>query len=177
MARIAWPLRRASRGAALAAGVVLAALIACPAPLVGIGVLVVFDAGWPTFLDSLASVGLTCLIRFGPLALVVVWLALRAVPAREEEAARLAGRHPLAVVLPRAAFGLSAAWLILYVLTVTEYGATALVNPPGKSLLAVFVVNEAHYGQGPELTGLCGLLAAVALAPVPFLALALRRRA
>lgn len=171
---IAWPLRRASARVVVPLAVLLALVAACPAPLVGIGVVVTFDVAWPSFLDSLAAVGLTCLIRFGPLALVVIWLVLRAVPRSEEEAAALAGRHAAGILLPRAAIGLAATWVILYVLTVTEYGATAIVNPAGKSLLAMFVVNEAHYGQGSELTGLCALLIGVAVAPLPFLALATR---
>ena len=30
----------------------------------------------------------------------------------------------------------------------------------------MFLVNEAHYGQGAELSGLCALMLAVALAPL-----------
>ena len=60
---------------------------------------------------------------------------------------------------------LLAAWLILYVLAVTEYGAGVLVAPPGASILAVFTVNQAHYGPGPVLTGLFVLLLGVVALP------------
>ena len=67
--------------------------------------------------------------------------------------------------------GLTASWLILYVLAVTEYGAGVLVVPPGASILSVFVVNEAHYGQGDYLAGLFVLLLGVVLAPLALLGL------
>lgn len=76
------------------------------------------------------------------------------------------------MVLPQAAPYLAAAALLLYVLAVTEYPAASLLAPPGKSLLSVFVVNEAHYGQGAELTGLCLLLLATVATPVAAVAAA-----
>ena len=99
----------------------------------------------------------------------MVWAALARSPRVAEEAGVLTGRGPLArlaaIGLPSAAPALLAAWLILYVLAVTEYGAGVLVAPPGASILAVFTVNQAHYGPGPVLTGLFVLLLGVVALP------------
>ena len=88
----------------------------------------------------------------------MVWAGLRRVPREHEDAARLAGVRPEPVVVPQVLPSLAAAWTALYVLSVTEFAACSLTAPPGGSLLALFVVNEAHYGQGVTLVGLCLLL-------------------
>ena len=60
------------------------------------------------------------------LAFLIVWLALRRVDPAQEEAAVLAGRVPLTgVVLPQVASALLAAGCVVYVLTVTEFGASS----------------------------------------------------
>ncbi len=170
---LAWPLRRAGpRLLAPAAGGALA-LAALPPSLLAIGLLLALSRpALTSLLDSLGVVVAAALARFLPLAALLAWVALRAVPPAQEEAARLAGRRPLAALLPQVAPALAAAALLLHALTTTEFAAAALLAPPGKPLLAVFVVNEAHYGQGAELTGLCVLLLATVALPVP-LALAL----
>jgi iron(III) transport system permease protein len=168
---LGWPLRRQG-GWVLAVGAcVLTALLTVPAPLVGTGLLVAFNRpGLAWFLDHLGVVGVACLIRFLPVAALIAWASLARSPREPEEAALLAGRGGWArlvgVGLPAAWPALLAAWSILYVLTVTEYGAGVLVVPPGASILSVFVVNEAHYGQGDYLAGLFVLLLAVVLAPL-----------
>ncbi len=163
----AWPLRRvrAARAAVCAWG--LLALTALPAPLIGVGAIGALNRDSLMFLyDGLGAVVIVCLLRFFPLAFLIVWLALRRVDPAQEEAAVLAGRVPLTgVVLPQIAPALFAAACVTYVLTVTEFGATSLVAPPGQSVLSVFLVNEAHYGQGAELSGLCALLLAIVLVP------------
>lgn len=179
----AWALRRVRAGTGAAAVVVAAAgLAALPPPLVATGVLVAFNRpGLDVVLDGLAAVGLTSVLRFLPVALLVVWAAVRRLPASHLEAARLAGRGRGAafgrVAAPQLAPGLAAAWAIVYVLTVTEYGASVLVAPPGASVLAVFTVNEAHYGQGDVLAGLCAMLLGVVALPGALLGLALGLRA
>ena len=104
-----------------------------------------------------------------PLAAIVLCLGLRGLPASQEDAARLAGRSPWPIALRHLAPHLLVAWAGVYLLALTEYGAATLLAPPGKSLLAVFVVNEAHYGQGPELAALSLLLLCTALLPLGLL--------
>ena len=179
---LAWWARRAG-ALVLAAGAALATLaITTPAPLVGVLVLVgLTQLEAYALLDGLGCLVLTHLLRFAPLALVLIAVAARGLREERLEAARLAGRSPLlGVGLPQLAPTLLAAWALLYVLAVTEYSATAVVEPPGQQVLALFVVNQAHYGEVSELAGLCALLLGVVLWPLPPLAgLALwaRRRA
>lgn len=167
---IAWPLRRASRPwVALVFGLG-AVLVAIPPALWGIGLLKLLNRpGLDPLLDSLACVSLADLLRFGPLAVGLLCLAIRSAPLAREEAARLAGRSPWPLTLRHLAPAILTAWALVYLLSVTEFGASALLAPPGKALLAVFVVNEAHYGQGADLAGLTSLLLVTALVP-PLLA-------
>lgn len=163
---IAWPLRRAARRwVALVFGLG-AVLVAIPPALWGIGILQLLNRpGLEDLLDSLLCVSFADMLRFGPLAVAILCLAIRSAPLAREEAARLAGRSPWPLTLRHLAPAILAAWALVYLLSVTEFGASALLAPPGKSLLAVFVVNEAHYGQGADLAGLTSLLLVTALVP------------
>ena len=175
---VAWPLRRAGRPLWLAtapAGAALVGLVAVPGPLLG-GLLLRglnASAALSPALAWLWAPALACLLRFGPLAVALLLPACARVPREQEEAAALAGAGPwrrlLRVGLPALGPALVAAWLVVYVLTVTEYSASVVLAAPGSSLLAVFVVNEAHYGQGDVLSGLFTLLLGVGLAPLALL--------
>lgn len=163
---VAWKLRRAGRAALAPVFALGAILVSIPPALWGIGLLELLNRpGLDALLDSLACVSLADLLRFGPLAIGILCLAIRSSPLAREEAARLAGRSPLPLALRHLAPAILTAWALVYLLSVTEFGATALLAPPGKSLLAVFVVNEAHYGQGADLAGLTALLLVTALVP------------
>lgn len=171
---IAWPLRpaaagraRASRALATVALALALALAVVPPPLVGIAldVLARRSPALDPVTDGPAIVVAACALRFLPVGALLLFVALRRVPREQDEAAWLAGRAAPRVVLPQVAPAAAAAALVVHVLTVTEYGASAVVEPPGASLLAVFVVNEAHYGAGPALAGLLLLLLIVAAAP------------
>jgi iron(III) transport system permease protein len=80
-------------------------------------------------------------------------------------------------VLPNAAPGLVAAWLAIYVLSATEFGATLLVAPPGSPLLAPSVVNLMRRGQDPEIAACQFLLLAVIALPLVPIAIAAACRA
>jgi iron(III) transport system permease protein len=171
---LAWTVRRIGPRARGPTAWGALALTALPAPLVGVGVIWALNRDALLFFyDGLGPVVVANVLRFGPLAFLILWVALQRIDVRQEEAATLADRLALTgVALPQIAPSLSAAALVTYVLTVTEFGASALVAPPGESVLSVFLVNEAHYGQGTELSGLCVLLLAVALVPAVPLAAA-----
>ncbi|MCO5165030.1 MAG: hypothetical protein M9894_01515 [Planctomycetes bacterium] len=168
-AAVAWGLRpsRERALAALAAVAVVAAALT-PPPVVGAALDAAARAApaLDPLADGPAIVVVACALRFSAVALAFLVVAVRRVPPEEVDAARLARRWPVRVVVPQVLPAALAAALVVHVLTVTEYGASAVVEPPGASLLAVFVVNEAHYGAGPALAGLLTLLLAVAAAPV-----------
>ncbi len=74
-------------------------------------------------------------------------------------------------MLPNAAPGLAAAWLAIYVLSATEYGATVLIAPPGKPLLAPTVMNFMRRGQDPEIAACQILLLGVIALPLALISL------
>ncbi len=155
----------------------LGAGLAVPAPIVGLGLIALWNHGFATVVfQSLAIVVLAWFARFLPLAIFLVQGALARVPRELESAAALAGAGPIrrfaAVVFPGAAPGLVAAWLAMYVLSATEFSATVLIAPPGMPLLAPSVVNLMRRGQDPEIAACQFLLLAVVALPVAVLALA-----
>ncbi|SIN77327.1 iron(III) transport system permease protein [Singulisphaera sp. GP187] len=155
---------------------VLGAGVAVPAPIVGLGLIVLWNRGVGTVVyQSSAIVVLAWFARFFPVAVFLAQGALARVPRELESAAALAGRGPIgrffAVVLPNAAPGLAAAWLAIYVLAATEYGATVLIAPPGKSLLAPTVMNFMRRGQDPEIAACQILLLGVIALPLALIAL------
>ncbi|OJW19639.1 MAG: hypothetical protein BGO49_14430 [Planctomycetales bacterium 71-10] len=155
---------------------VLGAGAAVPSPVVGLGLIALWNRGAGTAVyQSSAIVLLAWLARFFPVAVFLAQGALARVPRELEDAAALAGRGPvgrfLAVVLPNAAPGLVAAWLAVYVLSATEIGATVLISPPGEPFLAPSVMNFMRRGQDPEIVACQVLLLAAIASPPALLAL------
>ncbi|AGA26408.1 ABC transporter permease [Singulisphaera acidiphila] len=155
---------------------VLGAGVAVPAPIVGLGLITLWNRGAGAVVyQSSAIVLLAWFARFFPIAVFLAQGALARVPRELESAAALAGRGPggrfLAAVLPNAAPGLAAAWLAIYVLSATEYGATVLIAPPGKPLLAPTVMNFMRRGQDPEIAACQILLLGVIALPLALISL------
>lgn len=155
---------------------VLGAGVALPAPVVGLGLITLWNRGaGAAVYHSSAIVLLAWFTRFFPVAVFLAQGALARVPRELEEAAALAGRGPagrfLAAVLPNAAPGLATAWLAVYVLSATEIGATVLISPPGKPLLAPAVMNFMRRGQDQEVAACQILLLGVIALPLVLVAL------
>jgi iron(III) transport system permease protein len=156
--------------------------LAVPAPIVGLGLVVLWNHGWSSKVyQGPAIVLLAWFARFLPVAIFLTQGALARVPRELESAAALAGRRPwerlFSIVLPQAAPGLVAAWLAIYVLSATEFSATLLVSPPGSPLLAPSVVNLMRRGQDPEIAACQFLLLAVIALPLIPIAMAGLHRA
>jgi iron(III) transport system permease protein len=155
---------------------VLGAGVAVPAPIVGLGLILLWnrDIGAPIYQNS-AIVLLAWFARFFPFAVFLAQAALARVPRELESAAALAGRGPigrfLGAVIPNAAPGLVAAWIAIYVLSATEYSATVLIAPPGSPLLAPSVVNLMRRGHDPEIAACQVLLLGVVALPVALIGL------
>lgn len=155
--------------------------LAVPAPIVGLGLVVLWNHAWSAAVyQGSAIVILAWFARFLPVAIFLTQGALARVPRELESAAALMGRKPFerlfSIVLPNAAPGLVAAWLAIYVLSATEFSATLLVAPPGSPLLAPSVVNLMRRGQDPEIAACQFLLLAVIAFPLVPIALAAIRR-
>jgi iron(III) transport system permease protein len=140
-------------------GIILVPL-AVPAPLVGIGLISLWNNPpiaflYGTFLMPVfASVS-----RFAPFAAVILFVQLRSVDKALFDAARVFSRDTLhtscRITLPLLAPGLFVASAVLGALTLGELGATLIVTPPGFGTLAIKIYNYLHYGAAPEVAGLC----------------------
>jgi iron(III) transport system permease protein len=154
----------------------LGAGVAIPASIVGLGLITLWNHSFGSVIyQSEGIVLLAWFARFFPISVFLVQGALARVPRELESAAALAGRGPLerfvTVVVPSAAPGLLAAWLAMYVLSATEFGATLLIAPPGKPLLAPSVVNLMRRGSGPEIAACQFLLLGVIGLPLALIGL------
>jgi ABC-type Fe3+ transport system permease subunit len=152
-----------------------AMLLTLPGPLLGLGLLTFLQwlfllpgGEWlkPLFwsLPSALPNLWICLLRFGPIAMALLWPLLRQVPRELEEAAALDGTRPWErwqfVILP--SLGRPATWAMLVVATLTmgEISASKLVTTPGYTPLAHHVFQQMHAGADTELAALCLVLLA-----------------
>jgi iron(III) transport system permease protein len=148
----------------LAWGLALAPL-AVPGPLVGIGLiaiwnrdlpLAIYGTGWMPILAMLA--------RFSALAALLTLAQLRRVDPHLLEAADIFQtgllKSWLGVRLPLLLPGLLAAAGVVFILSSGELGSTLIVAPPGQATLTMRIYNYLHYGATDTVAGL-GLLMAV----------------
>jgi iron(III) transport system permease protein len=111
-------------------------------------------------------------LRFFPVAVALLWPAVRAVPQQLRDAARVDGAGPFAelrlVVWPvtrDAAFRTACA---VGLLALGEISASKLVEPPGRQTYVQELFNQMHYGVETPLAAMClvqvGITAAVVFA-------------
>lgn len=152
-------------------------MLAVPGPALGIGLIRVFNRPGAAGLlyDSEGILVLAYGLRAFPFALLVLLPALRQIPRDIRDAALLDGhsgpRLLVSVVVPLVWRSLAAAWLLAFVLSLAELGASFLVAPPGHTTLTTRFFTLIHYGVYPDAAGLCLLL--LGLVCLPALALAL----
>ncbi|MFB3904973.1 MAG: ABC transporter permease [Acidobacteriota bacterium] len=148
---------------------VAAAPLAVPAPLIGVGLIVIcnrppftglYDSEWMPVLAASA--------RFMPWACLLVMAQLKRLDPALFDAARVHGPSPIRswvrVSLPMMAPGVLAAATLVFALTLGELGATLLVTPPGRSTLTIRIYNYLHYGGSAEVATLCLVMLAASLA-------------
>jgi iron(III) transport system permease protein len=142
------------------AGWLLFLPVALPAPLVGIGLVALWNR--PYFDGVYATAWmpvLAALARFAPLAALVLlaqsqrldpllWDAARVFQARDRQTT---WHVRLPLLLP----GLLAGASLVFALTLGELGATLIVAPPGQSTLTLRIYNYLHYGASDVVAGLC----------------------
>ena len=163
------------------AGALLVLLVATPAPLVGIGLLMLLNrpglAG--RVADSPLILILAYVIRTLPFAVLALLPSVRRLPRELLDAAALDGCDRtdtlLEVVLPLAWRGLIVAWFLAFVLCVAENGASVLVVPAGTTTLTVRFFTEIHYGLYRHAAGMCVILLGVVILPGAALAALLWR--
>ena len=178
---LAWFLvRRRHWRRFLVASVVI--LLAVPAPVLGMGMIRVFNHGGPLryVYDSPAILVLAYTFRFLPLATILLVPAVRAIPEERELAAKMDGcgavgvwRH---ILWPACAPTAVATLFAVMVLSIGELPCSLLVTPPGVETIGARFFGLLHTGFEADLAalGLCAV-AAVA-APWILLTRLLRRR-
>ena len=149
--------------------IALAFLLALPASLTGIGLIVIWNRpGWPVY-GTLLMPLLALLVRWTPYAVIVLVAQKRRIDPGLLEAERVFHtgwlKSWLRVRLPLLSPGLLASAFLMIALSMGELGATLLVLPPGMETLAIRLYNYLHYGAAQTVSALSLLtaLAGVAL--------------
>ena len=164
---LAFPLAWLARRRSVRAGLVLAAvagLLAVPGPVVGLAIIAIFnrpEQPWLIWLydRTLAAPCLAAAVHALPLAMLVLWPSLRALPEESLESAAVDGAGWWAritrVVLPRQRAALAVAWLVSFAWSVGELDASLLVAPPGVQTLALHIFGLLHFGVEDQVAGIC----------------------
>ncbi|MBN1441424.1 MAG: iron ABC transporter permease [Planctomycetes bacterium] len=164
---LAWILVRSARWRGVV-GLGLVILLALPAPLLGVGLIQIFNRpGLPgAIYDSPAMLVIAHATRFLPAAVILLAAAIRTIPRRLEEQARADGcstfgvwRH---VVLPLAAPSVLLAMLVVAALAAGELPCSLLVTPPGYTTMGARFFSLLHYGLVGDAAAL-SLISALAV--------------
>jgi ABC-type Fe3+ transport system permease subunit len=160
---LAWPARRGGLHA-LPALVVTAVFLALPGPVVGLGI------NWLCYLpDSrvlywlydqpIPRPWLALTLRAVPLATLIMWHALRSVPAEMLESAAVDGAGPLrrlwSIALRCRLSAVALAWVVALAVALGDLGASFPVVPAGVEMLSILIREKLHSGQEFEMAGIC----------------------
>jgi len=134
--------------------------VAIPAPLIGIGLVTLWNHPiFDRFYASAAMPVLAALARFAPMAALVLLAQNQQVDTLLLDAARVFqardGQTAWRVRLPLLSPGLLASASLIFALTLGELGATLIVVPPGQPTLTLRIYNYLHYGASDVVAGLC----------------------
>ena len=155
-AGFAWILLRGVRlRLPIVAAVVL--LLALPAPVAGISMqgLLNRPGVLGALCDSPMIIAAGYVVRFLPIGVLLLLLAVQRVPREVESAARLDGCDWLSmqwhVYWPAIAADAAIAWLVIVILSFAEVGATKLIAPPGWHTASVRAFTLMHGGVDSNL--------------------------
>lgn len=160
---LAWLARRGGWRAAPA--LTLAALgLSLPGPVVGLAVIGLLNRPeipplrW-LYDHSIAAPWLAQSWRGMPLALLVLWAALRGMPDEVLESAALDGaRWPTVlsrIVIPMRFWAFLGAGLAAFAAALAELDASVLTVPPGIETLTIHVFNLLHFSVEDQAAGIC----------------------
>ena len=157
-------------------------LFAVPSTIVGVGLIGLWNRPgvFGTVYGTDAMFVLAYLARFVPVAALILSAAVRYVPVSHEEAAAAAGagwlRTMYRIVLPQLRLALAAAWIVVFVLSFGELGASVLIAPPGESTLPIRIYTIIANTPPAQVAALALLQAVVALIPLMVLGAVASRR-
>ena len=141
-------------------------LLAVPAPVIGIGLIQIFNrhGALGAIYDSSAILILAYIIRSLPFAVLFTIPALLSVPKDTLDSISLAGGTSITRfihgILPRGKHLLCASWLLLIAFSLSETGATFLVVPPSQQTITIRFFTLIHYGVYPDAAAICLILLA-----------------
>jgi len=154
--------------------------MALPAPLMGIGlILVTGGVGWDWSQDTPFVLVWGHLARLLPFAVFAAASQLRRVDPLLVDAARMHNvgwwRRLAGIELPLVAPAMVLSWLVVFTLSLGELGVSLLVAPPGQATLPMRIYNLMHYGASDVVAGLALLLLGLGVALGGVVALVGRR--
>lgn len=162
-APLAWLARKRGLCTWLAAAII-AVCLAVPGPLVGLGIVHLFqvvNADWIEYLYSRTILApmLAVSMRALPVTLLIYWYALASISPELLESAAVDGAGPLTrffrIALPQRWGALAAGWLAALAVATGDLAASILTVPPRVSLLSIRIFEEVHYGVTDRLAGIC----------------------
>ena len=166
---LAWWARH-GRSRAAPALFVAAIGLAVPGPVIGLAIIALLnqpDVPLLTWLydRTIFAPWLAVWIRCLPVAILVLWHALRSVPRELVEAATLEGAGPLGrllwVAVPLRRPAIFSALMAALAVGFGELSASVMVRPPGVSTVAFRVFDLLHTGYEDRIAGLCLALVAI----------------
>ena len=111
--------------------------------------------------------GWAAVVRFFPVAVAVIWPAVRAVPRDLLDAAKLDGVGVTGewrlVVAPLTGTAAVRAAVAVAALALGEVSASKIVNPPGHAAYVLQLFDQMHYGSESTVAGLCLLQVAATI--------------
>lgn len=167
---LAWHIVRKRKGRTLVMAYVIL-MLAIPGPILGMGLIQLFNrpglAGY--VYDSPVMLVVAYVVRFLPIAVILLIPAVRAIPIECELAARVDGCGPfrvwLHIIWPQCIPSALAAMFIVMVLAIGELPCSLLVTPPGYTTVGARFFSLLHYGLYPDATILCLLSIGSVLVP------------
>lgn len=174
---------RARRSISFLADLTFVALFSVPSTVIGVGLIGLWNR--PGLLGALygtdAMLLLGYMARFLPVAALGIAAAVRQIPSSHEEAAATAGagwfRTMARIVMPQAFAGMTAVWVVVFVLAFGELGASILIAPPGETTLPIRIYTLIANAPPAQIAALALLQAGVILSPLVLLAWRIAARA
>jgi iron(III) transport system permease protein len=155
---------------------------AVPGTVVAIGLIGLWNRpGLPGHIyKSMAIIMIACVARFLPVAALILAAGVHQIPHSAEEAAEVVGAGWLRIfsriVFPQLRRGVAAAWVIVFIFSFGELGATILVAPPGESTLPVRIYTLLANTTSSQVAALALMQAAIVLTPLILLAIVFNRK-
>lgn len=178
---LAWYAVRRPRWRLLIAAFVIA-MLAVPAPVLGMGLILLFNRGGPLgeVYNSPGMLVIAYLFRFLPIAVILLIPAVRTIPPDCESAAKVDGCGALQtwwrIIWPLCLPSALVAMFAVTVLSIGELPCSLLVTPPGYNTVGFRFFGLIHAGLYPDAAALCLFSIGAVLVPWAALLWLLRKR-